>query len=82
MCRSILGSLPDQRLVHRLGEVVGCSQMLAICGVVIAVFGIFLPYVAHLNRIAAVNRVLLLQFPQQLLTGPTTPPEILAAMKV
>ena len=56
--------------------------MLAICGVIVAVFGVFLPYVAHLNRIAAVNRVLLLQFPQQLLTGAATPPEILAAMKL
>ena len=57
-------------------------QLLAICGVIVAVFGVFLPYVAHLNRIAAVNRVLLLQFPQQLLTGAATPPEILAAMKL
>ena len=56
--------------------------MLAIIGVIVAVFGVFLPYVAHLNRIAAVNRVLLLQFPQQLLTGAATPPEILAAMKL
>ena len=56
--------------------------MLAICGVVVAVFGLFLPYVSHLNRIAAVNRVLLLQFPQQLLAGVTTPPEILVAMKL
>jgi hypothetical protein len=55
-------------------------QFLAILGMFLTVIFLFLPYLRHLNRTSAVNRVLLLQFPGSLFAAAT--PEITAALKV
>ena len=49
-------------------------------GMALAVLFLFLPYVRYLNRLAAMNRVLLLQFPQSVLI--TAPSEVQDELKL
>ena len=56
------------------------SQLLAMLGMALAVLFLFLPYVRYLNRLAALNRVLLLQFPQSVLI--TAPSEVQDELKL
>ena len=42
----------------------------------------FLPYLRHVSRMSAVNKVLLLQFPSQLYNLSSTPTALAKAIKV
>ena len=53
-------------------------QIGSIASVVFVAACVFLPYLRHLNRRAAVTKRLLLQFPHQLFTAVSTPPELAA----
>ena len=57
-------------------------QFVAIVAVGLVVVFMFLPYLRHVSRMSAVNKVLLLQFPSQLYNLSSTPTALAKAIKV